>query len=1198
MMTDRRTDLAGPHRQEVGAAGSPRRSLLVVLVVVALALAGLAFAPAPRASADSAPQDPGDPRSPVTVSADGLPTVQIDGVVWAQAMVGDIVYAGGSFTTARPAGAAPGTSTVTRNNLLAYDVRTGELVTSFAPSFNAQVRAIAVSPDRSRLYVGGDFTTIDGISHRRIAAFDATTGALVAAFNPPMNYHVNALVATNTTVYAGGEFQDVGTQVRQGLAAFNAANGALLAWTPSVTDGDVWALAINPEGTKIAVGGSFTALNGSSDPGYGLGMVDATTGASLPFLANSIIRDATSYGAITTLVADADYVYGGGYTYSRAGGTWEGTFSASWADGSVHWADDCHGDTYSLHVQGDVVYAASHTHYCENIDGIRQGAGGVGDYPYYRATAFGRDVTGTVTWEPDQRRYYNFEGQPRSSMLTWYPSLNAGTYTGQVQGPWSVTGNADYVAMGGEFTRVNGQAQQGLVRFARTGLAPNDQGPSLYSTTYPLNVRSTEKGSVRLTWATNRDIDNDVLTYRLYRDSQGAGGLLQTRTATAPWWNPAGMGYTDTDVEPGSTHRYRVAVTDAFGNIANTPWTEVTVASAGADSAYVEAVDASEPTHWWRFEEAAGSTTVADAAGFQPLTATVTGVSLGAPGALLSEPGSTAVSFTGSPLARLYTSVQDSPPDTFTLEAWFRTAGTAGGKIIGRGNRIDRSSSKVDRQLYLDDAGHVLFGVKPNQDRQVLSSPGAYNDGAWHLATASLSPDGMRLYVDGALAAQRSDVTVGEHLALGYWRVGGDSLTWWPSAPSNAFFDGDIDEVAVYYRALGEQEVAEHYAAGSTANVAPVAAFDTTVDGLTAAFASTSTDEDGTIVSHEWSFGDGATSTEEGPEHTYAEAGTYDVTLTVTDDHGATGTVTIPVTVAEPANVAPVAAFGSTVDGLTAAFVSTSTDEDGTIVGHEWSFGDGATSTEEGPEHTYAEAGTYDVTLTVTDDDGATGTVTVPVSVSPGATSPFAVDAFGRAVTDGWGAADVGGDWTRSGSATNFSVGDGVGRIRMSRAGAGPGIALTGVSSIDTDVRVRVGADQAATGGGIYLGVQPRVVGAGDRYFAEVRLVTGGGVALSVGRLAGGAERVLRSATVADLTVEPGTLLEVRVQAVGTEPTTLRAKVWAAGAAEPEAWALSVTDGTAALQAPGGIGLTTYLSGSATNAPVFGLFDDMLAGPA
>ena len=63
-------------------------------------------------------------------TADALPTVQIDsGIVWSQDMVGNIVYAGGSFSNARPAGAAKGTSLTPRGNLLAYDIRTGQLVT-------------------------------------------------------------------------------------------------------------------------------------------------------------------------------------------------------------------------------------------------------------------------------------------------------------------------------------------------------------------------------------------------------------------------------------------------------------------------------------------------------------------------------------------------------------------------------------------------------------------------------------------------------------------------------------------------------------------------------------------------------------------------------------------------------------------------------------------------------------------------------------------------------------------------------------------------------------------------------------------------------------------------------------------------------------------------------------------------------------
>ncbi len=81
------------------------------------------------------------------------------------------------------------------------------------------------------------------------------------------------------------------------------------------------------------------------------------------------------------------------------------------------------------------------------------------------------------------------------------------------------------------------------------------------------------------------------------------------------------------------------------------------------------------------------------------------------------------------------------------------------------------------------------------------------------------------------------------------------------------------------------------------------------------------------------------------------------------------------------------------------------------------------------------------------------------------------------------------------------------------------------------------------------------------------------------------------------LSYTPGMRLRIRFEAVGTTPTTLRAKVWSASASEPTAWAASVTDSTPELQGPGGVGVFTFLSGSATNSPVTARFDDFTAGP-
>ena len=344
--------------------------------------------------------------------------------------------------------------------------------------------------------------------------------------------------------------------------------------------------------------------------------------------------------------------------------------------------------------------------------------------------------------------------------------------------------------MGGEFTRINGVAQQGLVRFAVSSKAPNDSGPQYFNTTYPLNVSSTEAGKVRVNWGINRDNDNEYLTYRVYRDTQNAAGLVHTRNAFARHWNPFTMGFTDShsSLTPGSTHQYRVQVSDPFGNVANSPWTSVTVAPSGAkDSDYVKAVYDSQPTSYWRLGEAAGVTTAADRVGFDPLTAQA-GVTRGAAGAISGD-SDTASTFSGATGGSAAGATAGNPPDVFSIETWFKTTSTAGGRLVGWSNRNTTSNStKRDRQLYMDNGGRLHFGVKPDANRQVVSSTSSYNDGAWHHAVATLSESGMKLYVDGEQVASRADVKVGEHLSIGYWRLGGDSLASWPNVPTSGYF--------------------------------------------------------------------------------------------------------------------------------------------------------------------------------------------------------------------------------------------------------------------------------------------------------------------------------------------------------------------------------------------------------------------------
>lgn len=134
-----------------------------------------------------------------------------------------------------------------------------------------------------------------------------------------------------------------------------------------------------------------------------------------------------------------------------------------------------------------------------------------------------------------------------------------------------------------------------------------------------------------------------------------------------------------------------------------------------------------------------------------------------------------------------------------------------------------------------------------------------------------------------------------------------------------------------------------------------------------------------TIVSYEWDFGDGSTSTEASPSHCYEEAGSYLVTVTTTDEEGCTKVAQAEVNCDPcPEDEAPTAGFSyEQTDGDPCCFDFTDESfvgevcEGRTIIEWYWEFGDGATSTLQNPSHCYAGAGpTWDVTLTVTDNFG------------------------------------------------------------------------------------------------------------------------------------------------------------------------------------------------------------------------------------
>jgi PKD repeat protein len=805
------------------APGQHRRSRVVGVwaAVIGLVLAGLTALAAP-ASAVTAVYKPGavQERGTTGVTADALPTVQVDGIVWTEVMVGNTVYAGGSFSHALPPNGESGSSTP-RGNLLAFDVTTGELITSFAPTLDGQVFTLAVSPDGKTLYVGGTFTHANGSPRSHVASYNIANGALNAFFSsaastiPSGEVKAITVSSDSKTVYIGGSFGSVQGHTRSRLAALRNSDGALLTWAPSAND-IVQALVLTPDGSRVVIGGHFSTMSGAAE--HGIAAVSASTGAVQPYTVSGLTTDTGTNSAFLNLSVSADHTMILGTTYNlTTGGNFEGVMAISPNTGALIWMEDCHGDSYGAAAVNGYVYVVSHEHYCGNVGGF----GDSSPEAWYRTTAFTQAVTGKLAHNATLP-YHDWYGEPAPSQVNWYPSLATGNYSGAQQAAWAVVANSQYVVEGGEFPTVNGDPQAGLVRFAVPSIQSDQQGPRGISSQWipratQLN-NTTESIAIQGTW----DRDDQNLTYALVRN----GTQVASQTVVSHFWDEPTVTFTDTGLSTGTQYSYKVVVTDPSGNALPSATINATPQSGHSVGAYEAAVLGDGARDYWRMNDS--STANVDSAGFNDLGDSASGITRGG-AAATGDAGDGSVAFDGK-AGTTWSTTTTSAPDAFTEELWFKTTATAGGKLIGFGNQTVRGSYTYDRAVYIDATGHLYLGVNPG----TIAATGSgmtYNDGVWHYLVAENSAAGIALYVDGVQVGRNAGVT---HAATlnGFWRIGGDTnSSAWPGA-SGQFFTGSISDVAIYPYGLTNTQIHTHYtASGHTLSIAapPADSYGSTV---------------------------------------------------------------------------------------------------------------------------------------------------------------------------------------------------------------------------------------------------------------------------------------------------------------------------------------------------------------------------------
>lgn len=370
---------------------SRSRFMMIVIVVLATAL-GWVARPSSHSVAAAGAAAAAGPQL-VSVDPDDRTPVATNGEVRAIVEVGNRIIVGGTFTTIRNGGTS---ANIARSFLFAYDKTTNRIDPGFAPTFNGSVDALQAGPDGASVYVGGMFTSVNGLARPALVRLDATTGATIAGFDARLTGRVSDLAVAGDRVYAIGYFARSGTLRLGGLGAFDLTTGradsrVLLPLVTTRTGFGVRTIDVDAGATRMVIGGNFTSVGGVARDQ--VAVIDLTTSpATVRADWNTNWLEFTdrsrTVSTITTYIRDIDLSDDG--SYFVVGTTWyypgNGDSLSRWELGATGtdiaptWARFTGGDTITklTIAPNGIIYIGGHFRWYnsrpEDLNGPTPGA--------------------------------------------------------------------------------------------------------------------------------------------------------------------------------------------------------------------------------------------------------------------------------------------------------------------------------------------------------------------------------------------------------------------------------------------------------------------------------------------------------------------------------------------------------------------------------------------------------------------------------------------------------------------------------------------------------------------------------------------------------------------------------------------------------------------------------------------------------